>query len=141
MSLGDYVKEGADLVNLESIDPLKVDFRVPEIYMRQVEVGQSLQLQLDAMPGKIFDGASNGFDLFANLTAPIFHGGTLKAEKRGAEAGARAAAENYQQVVLEAFGLECLHNLPSAMGHGGFRDGDVDVLCQSRNFRGEPEKP
>ena len=36
VSLGDYVKEGADIVNLESIDPLKVDFRVPEMYMRQV---------------------------------------------------------------------------------------------------------
>src|SRR5262249_12418513 len=56
VSSGDYVKEGADLVNLESIDPLKVDFRVPEIYMRQVEVGQLLQVQLDAMPGKTFDG-------------------------------------------------------------------------------------
>lgn len=56
VSQGDYVKEGTDLVNLESIDPLKVDFRVPEIYMRQVEVGQTLQVQLDALPGKTFDG-------------------------------------------------------------------------------------
>jgi membrane fusion protein, multidrug efflux system len=56
VSIGDYVKEGADLVNLESIDPLKVDFRVPEIYMRQVQVGQSLQVQLDALPGKTFEG-------------------------------------------------------------------------------------
>ena len=31
VSVGDYVKEGQDMVNLESIDPLKVDFRVPEI--------------------------------------------------------------------------------------------------------------
>jgi membrane fusion protein (multidrug efflux system) len=56
VSVGDYVKEGADLVNLESIDPLKVDFRVPEIYMRQVQVGQALQVQLDALPGKTFEG-------------------------------------------------------------------------------------
>ena len=56
MSVGDYVKEGADLVNLESIDPLKVDFRVPEIYLRQVQVGQALEVQLDAMPGKTFEG-------------------------------------------------------------------------------------
>lgn len=56
VSVGDYVKEGADLVNLESIDPLKVDFRVPEIYMRQVQVGQALQIQLDALPGKTFEG-------------------------------------------------------------------------------------
>ncbi len=56
VSVGDYVKEGADLVNLESIDPLKVDFRVPEIYMRQVAVGQPLQIQLDALPGRTFEG-------------------------------------------------------------------------------------
>jgi len=56
VSLGDYVKEGADMVNLEAIDPLKVDFRVPEMYMRQVQVGQPLSIQLDSFPGKTFEG-------------------------------------------------------------------------------------
>lgn len=56
VSVGDYVKEGADLVNLEAIDPLKVDFRVPETYLRQIRVGQALQLTLDALPGKIYNG-------------------------------------------------------------------------------------
>ena len=56
VSTGDYVKEGADMVNLESIDPLKVDFRVPEIYLAQVQVGQSLTVGLDAMPGRTFEG-------------------------------------------------------------------------------------
>lgn len=45
-----------------------------------------------------------GFDIFAGLTAPIFHGGTLRAQKRGAEAEARAALAQYHQVVTEAFG-------------------------------------
>ena len=56
VSIGDYVKEGADMVNLESIDPLKVDFRVPETYMRQVQPGQTLTVTLDALPGRKFDG-------------------------------------------------------------------------------------
>jgi len=56
VSVGDYVKEGADLVNLESIDPLKVDFRVPEVYLRQVQAGQPLEITLDAYPNKTFDG-------------------------------------------------------------------------------------
>jgi membrane fusion protein (multidrug efflux system) len=56
VSIGDYVKEGADMVNLEAVDPLKVDFRVPEIYLSQLRVGQSLQLTLDAMPGKNYEG-------------------------------------------------------------------------------------
>ena len=56
VSVGDYVKEGADMVNLEAIDPLKVDFRVPEMYMQQVTVGQPLSIALDALPGKTFEG-------------------------------------------------------------------------------------
>jgi membrane fusion protein (multidrug efflux system) len=56
VSVGDYVKEGADIVNLESIDPLKVDFRVPEVYLRQVQEGQTLTVTLDALPGKKFEG-------------------------------------------------------------------------------------
>jgi membrane fusion protein (multidrug efflux system) len=56
VSVGDYVKEGQDLVNLESLDPLKVDFRVPELALSQVRDGQSLQVALDALPDKVYDG-------------------------------------------------------------------------------------
>lgn len=56
VSVGDYVKEGQDLVNLESLDPLKVDFRVPEVAMSQVKDRQTLQVTLDALPDKVYDG-------------------------------------------------------------------------------------
>jgi membrane fusion protein (multidrug efflux system) len=56
VSVGDYVKEGQDMANLESIDPLKVDFRVPEIYLKQVQVGQKLEVTLDALPGRKYEG-------------------------------------------------------------------------------------
>ena len=56
VSIGDYVKDGQDIVNLEGIDPLKVDFRIPEIYLKQVAVGQSLQIGLDAFPNQTFQG-------------------------------------------------------------------------------------
>ena len=56
VSIGDYVKDGQDIVNLEGIDPLKVDFRIPEIYLKQVAVGQALQITLDAFPNQTFQG-------------------------------------------------------------------------------------
>jgi len=52
VSVGDYVSEGQDLAPLEAIDPLKVDFRVPELYLTQLKVGQSLQVGFDALPGQ-----------------------------------------------------------------------------------------
>jgi membrane fusion protein (multidrug efflux system) len=56
VSIGDYVKEGQDLVNLESLDPLKVDFRVPEIALSLVRDNQTLQITLDAIPDRAYDG-------------------------------------------------------------------------------------
>ncbi|MBO1111263.1 efflux RND transporter periplasmic adaptor subunit [Bordetella petrii] len=52
MSVGDYVDQGQDLAPLEAIDPLKVDFRVPEMYFGKVKVGQALTVRLDALPGE-----------------------------------------------------------------------------------------
>ncbi len=56
VSIGDYVREGQDIVNLEEIDPLKVDFRVPEIFLKQISTGQTLQVNLDAIPNTAFAG-------------------------------------------------------------------------------------
>lgn len=56
VSVGDYVREGADLVNLQAIDPLKVDFRVPETFLKQVRIGQSVEVSLDALPGTTYEG-------------------------------------------------------------------------------------
>ena len=54
VSLGDFVKEGAELVVLEDIASMKVDLRLPERYLGQLKRGQSLQLSVDAYPGRTF---------------------------------------------------------------------------------------
>ena len=54
INLGEYVKDGADLVNLEDTSALTVDFRLPERYQTRIAPGQSVQVQLDALPGQSF---------------------------------------------------------------------------------------
>jgi NodT family efflux transporter outer membrane factor (OMF) lipoprotein len=54
--------------------------------------------------GDLTKNAFRGYDLFAGLTAPIFHGGTLKAERQAAIDRAKASEATYQQTVLTAFG-------------------------------------
>jgi len=56
LSVGDYVSAGDELVPLESIDPLNVDFRIPEQYLAQVAVGATLAVQFDAFPGQTRQG-------------------------------------------------------------------------------------
>lgn len=56
VSLGDYVKDGTDLVNIEDVGTLKADFRLPERYFTQIRVGQSIEVSADALPGARFAG-------------------------------------------------------------------------------------
>ncbi|WP_240635988.1 efflux RND transporter periplasmic adaptor subunit [Caldimonas tepidiphila] len=51
VNVGDYVKDGADLVNLEDTRGLLVDFRLPERYLPQLRPGQAVQVAPDALPG------------------------------------------------------------------------------------------
>ncbi len=57
VSPGDFVAAGAAIVNIESLNPIKVEFRVPELYLPSVHSGQILRLRVDAYPGKEFPGA------------------------------------------------------------------------------------
>ena len=54
-------------------------------------------------PESLFNYSSSGWNLLAGVGAPVFHGGTLKAQRKGAEAEARAAFARYQQTVIRAF--------------------------------------
>lgn len=62
VSVGDYVKDGADLVNLEDISSVKVDFRVPEKFADRVRKGQELEVVVDALPGKPFRAQVDAID-------------------------------------------------------------------------------
>jgi membrane fusion protein (multidrug efflux system) len=62
VSIGQYLSPGDAIVNLEQIDPLKVDFRVPEAYFAIVQVGQTIALDIDALPGKQFTGTVYAID-------------------------------------------------------------------------------
>jgi len=56
VSVGDFVDVGKPLVSLVDIDPLKVDFRVGEIYLPDVVAGQTISVNVDAFPGQVFTG-------------------------------------------------------------------------------------
>lgn len=62
ISVGDYIMAGEDIVNLEQIIPLKVDFRLPERYLRLVAVGRPVEITLDAFPGETYHGEVYAID-------------------------------------------------------------------------------
>lgn len=62
VSPGAYVQPGQDIVNLESIDPIKLDFRIPEAHAAQVRAGQKVEITVDAFPGRAFEATVYAVD-------------------------------------------------------------------------------
>lgn len=44
------------MITLTKIDPIKIDFRVPEIYLSRLKTGQPVQMRVDAVPDRNFQG-------------------------------------------------------------------------------------
>ncbi len=68
VNIGDYVKEGADLVNLEDLSALYVDFRLPERYQDKVALRQTVDVQVDAIPGHSFQARIEAIDPLIDAT-------------------------------------------------------------------------
>jgi membrane fusion protein (multidrug efflux system) len=62
VNIGDYVKDGADLINLENIGSLYVDYRLPERYQNKVAPGQTIEVKLDAFSGRLFKAKVEAVD-------------------------------------------------------------------------------
>jgi len=57
VSEGQYVAAGTDIVRLEKIDQLKLDFRVPESFIGRLKPGQPVQARVDAWAERAFAGS------------------------------------------------------------------------------------
>jgi membrane fusion protein, multidrug efflux system len=62
ISVGDYLKDGADIVNIEDMDAIFVDFRLPERLQTKVRRGQTALVTLDAMPGRQYAAIVQAID-------------------------------------------------------------------------------
>jgi membrane fusion protein, multidrug efflux system len=59
---GQYLNPGDKVVTLQSLDPIYVDFRVPQEELGRVATGQNVQLSTDAFPGVRFEGKLTTID-------------------------------------------------------------------------------
>jgi membrane fusion protein (multidrug efflux system) len=62
VSVGAYVTPGSPIVNLEKIDQLKLDFRLPETVLSEVKVGQDVEVRVDAFRDRTFSGEVYAID-------------------------------------------------------------------------------
>ena len=82
VNVGDYLKDGGDIVNIEDISAVFVDFRLPERFQAKVKKGQTAQVDMDALPGRKFTAMIQAID-------PLV-------DANGRSVGVRACIDNRQ---------------------------------------------
>jgi len=83
VNVGDYLKDGADIVNVEDLEAVLLDFRLPERFQAKIRAGQKAQLTVDALPGRPFTAIVQAVD-------PLI-------EANGRSVGVRGCIDNRQQ--------------------------------------------
>src|SRR5207248_738859 len=61
-NLGQYLAAGTAIVPLQSLNPIYVNFGVPQQTAGQVKVGRTLHVSSDELPGHVFTGRVTAFD-------------------------------------------------------------------------------
>lgn len=62
VDIGQYLQPGTKIVTLQTLDPIFVDFFVPQQTLGQVSVGQKLVISNDTFPGVHFKGEVSAID-------------------------------------------------------------------------------
>jgi membrane fusion protein (multidrug efflux system) len=95
VSPGAYVKAGQDVARLEGIGTLKLDFRVPELYLGRIRSKQDVVVRVDAYPEESFRG-----DIYAIEPAVEESSRTVMLRARVPNPGTRLKPGMFARVAL-----------------------------------------
>ena len=56
VNLGQFLDRGNPIVTLQALDPIHVDFWLPQQRVPEIKVGYTVRLAIDARPGVVFEG-------------------------------------------------------------------------------------
>lgn len=56
VNLGQFLDAGSAIAELEALDPVYVDFALPERRLSEIEVDQPVEVKVDAYPERVFEG-------------------------------------------------------------------------------------
>jgi len=82
-NLGQYLDPGDPIVGLQALDPIHVDFTLPEQRMNQVAIGTPVRLEVDALPGQPFQAQVTAIEPSVDANTRNFKVRATLANKEG----------------------------------------------------------
>jgi len=135
IDLGQYVNPGANLVPLQSLDPIYVDFMIPQHNIESIAIGKKLHLRAGGVTGQEFDGEITAIDSQVDdATRNITVQGTVANPEHKLRPGMFV---NVEVLLPEVTGVLAIPS--SAVSFAPYGD-SVFVVKDSKNEEGQPAK-
>ncbi len=94
VNVGQMIPAGQQVVQLTALDPVYVDFSLPEQYLAQLEKGLEVHVRADALPGRDFTGKLTAVNsMVDNVTRNVTAQATLENQDRALRPGMFAKVE------------------------------------------------
>lgn len=131
-NLGQYLAAGQAIVPLQSLDPIYVNFSVPQQVLGQVRVGQTIQFTTDSLPGRTFTGRVNAINSVIDAATR-----NVEVQATVSNPGAKLRPGMFTQVDVGVGGNASVIPLPaSAINYAPFGD-SVYVVEQMKGPDGK----
>jgi membrane fusion protein (multidrug efflux system) len=104
---GQYLNTGDKVVTLQAVDPIYVDFKLPQQQLAMMGIGQTVNLTTDAFPGVKFVGKINAIDPRVDSSTRNF-----QTEATIPNADQRLLPGMFARVAVEAGGVQQYVTLP-----------------------------
>ncbi len=97
VDVGEYLSPGQKIVTLTTLDPIYVDYAVPERRFSELSVGRAVEVRVDAYPGRTFSGEISAIDSGVDEgTRTVDVRATLRNENRALRPGMFAEVETLE---------------------------------------------
>lgn len=134
---GQYLKAGDPMISLQAMDPVYVNFSLPQQRLADVSVGMRVRVTTDALPGSVFEGRLTAIDSVVDaVTRNISLQATLENKDGRLRPGmfvavAAVSPQEVTQVVIPATAV-----LFAAYGNSVFvvNEGDSKELVAEQKF-------
>ena len=135
ISIGQYVNPGAAIVPLQSLDPIFVEFSVPQQHFAALAVGKKLRLAVNGLGGGQFEGEITAID---SLVDPNTRNILIQGTEKNAEHRLRPGMFADVEVLLpESSGVLAIPS--SAISYAPYGD-SVFVVREKKGPDGKPAK-
>ncbi|WP_442799785.1 efflux RND transporter periplasmic adaptor subunit [Pseudomonas sp. Au-Pse12] len=129
---GQYLNPGDKIANLQTFDPIYIDFNVPQAQVQQVALGQSVTVSADGLPKQTFTGRVSSIDTqFDPATRNVTVEATIDNPKRSLVPGMFARA------VVASGGTQRYLTLPQTSVTYNPYGTTVFIAVQKNNDQGE----